>query len=403
MPGPGAVAAAYAEFARVTTLDYEALTLPRDPLGAWRGARRASLESGRFRDLIRERRPQLAVISSAMLPATLVAARRENVPAIVYAGELFRDAGAGRSSAGGAVKGLGGRALTRLTGAFADAVLACSRTVAAQYERARRARVSVLYPPIPDHSGGDALAYRSRLGIGSAEPVLVAIGNITRNRGQDVLIAALPAIRARVPGARAVIVGDPHPRPQDLAFRDSLSGLAERLGVADAVSFAAHEEDVADVLAAADVVVNPRRSGEAFGRVACEALVAGRPVVAMREGAVPEVLRHGETALLVTPDDSAALAEAAVRAARGRRPPWPPRGRGPARRAAPVCARAQPGGVQSCRGGGCGSSGGRRALSAATSAARSRLASRPSARLAAIRSRRFSRWASHARRSRAAP
>ena len=67
------------------------------------------------------------------------------------------------------------------------------------------------------------------------------------------------------------------------------------------------------MLAAADVVVNPRRSGEAFGRVACEALVAGRPVVAMREGAVPEVLRDGETALLVAPGDSAALAGAAVR------------------------------------------------------------------------------------------
>jgi glycosyltransferase involved in cell wall biosynthesis len=171
----------------------------------------------------------------------------------------------------------------------------------------------VLYPPIPDHSGGDREGYRARLGIAPGERCVAAVGNLTYNRGQDVLIAALPAIRARVPAARALIVGDPHPRAQDLAYRDDLATLAARLGVADAITFAAHEEGVADVYAAADVVVNPRRSGEAFGRVACEALVAGLPVVAMREGAVPEVLRDGETALLVPPDDSKALAGATLR------------------------------------------------------------------------------------------
>jgi glycosyltransferase involved in cell wall biosynthesis len=56
--------------------------------------------------------------------------------------------------------------------------------------------------------------------------------------------------------------------------------------------------------------------GEAFGRVACEALVAGRPVVAMREGAVPEVLRDGETALLVSPGDPEAIADAVLRLVR---------------------------------------------------------------------------------------
>jgi glycosyltransferase involved in cell wall biosynthesis len=313
VPGRGAVADAFGEFARVTELDYEALTLPRDPLVAGRGARRASRESERFRDLIRGRRPELVVISSAMLPAALVAARRERVPAIVYAGELFGAEGAGQRSPAAAIKALGGRALTRMTGSLAAAVLACSRTVAAQYERAGGAGVSVLYPPIPDHSGGDGAAFRTELGIGADERCLVAIGNVTYNRGQDVLIEALPAIRARVTEARAVIVGDPHPRPQDREYRQSLNRLADRLGVRGAVSFAAHTDRVADVFAAADVVVNPRRSGEAFGRVACEALVAGRPVVAMREGAVGEVLRDGETALLVAPGDSAALAGAAVR------------------------------------------------------------------------------------------
>ncbi len=116
-----------------------------------------------------------------------------------------------------------------------------------------------------------------------------------------------------MPGARVAIVGEPHPRPRDLEYRDRLAALAAELGVADAVSFAGHRDDVSGVLAGADVVVNPRLVGEAFGRVACEALSAGTPVVAMREGAVPEVLRDEETALLVEPGDPGAIASAALR------------------------------------------------------------------------------------------
>lgn len=311
----GAVADSFGDFAPVTALDFEALTLPRGPLAAARTARRVTREARMFRALIRERRPDLVVVASVMLPAALIAARRERAPAIAYAGELFPGAGAaaGRRGVATAAKALGGRSVTALTGSLADAVLACSRTVAAQYDNARRAEVAVLYPAIPDLSGGDGPGFRAALGIGPGDPLVAAVGNITQNRGQDVLIAALPAIRAKVPGARAVIVGAPHPRAPDLAYRDRLVAQARGLGLADAVTFAGHRDDVADVYAAADLVVNPRRVGEAFGRVPAEALAAGTPVVAMREGAVPEVLRDGETALLVEPGDSEALAAASVR------------------------------------------------------------------------------------------
>jgi glycosyltransferase involved in cell wall biosynthesis len=318
LPGGGAVAETFGEFARITVLPFEALTLPRDPLAAARAARRVTAEARTFRALIRKGRPDLVVIASALLPAALLAAHREGVPAIVYAGELFPGAVAGAAGnadgrAARALKGLGGRAICGMVGSLATAVLACSNTVARQYSGARRAPVTTLYPPIGDYSGGDPDAFRSLIGIDAGQRCVTAIGNITENRGQDVLIRALPVIRDRVPDAHCVIVGDPHPRPQDLAYRERLHELARQLRVADAVTFAGHLEAVADVYAAAEIVVNPRRIGEAFGRVPCEALVAGRPVVAMREGAVPEVLRDGETALLAPPGDPGAIAEAVVR------------------------------------------------------------------------------------------
>jgi glycosyltransferase involved in cell wall biosynthesis len=316
VPGPGAVVERFGEFATPHAARYEALTLPRDPVSAARSARRIAREARAFRALIRDLRPDLVVVASAMLPAATMAARRESVPVAVYAGELFPGAGVEGADQGGpahAAKRFGGRALARLTARAADAVMACSETVADQYRGTGRAEVSILYPAIPDMSGGDGTGFRAELGIDPAVPLVAAIGNVTENRGQHVLVSALPEIRAELPDARLAIVGDPHPRRRDLDYRSRLEGLASELGVSDAVVFAAARDDVSGVLAAADVIVNPRLVGEAFGRVACEALSAGRPVVAVREGAVPEVLRDGETALLVPPGDASEIAAATLR------------------------------------------------------------------------------------------
>jgi glycosyltransferase involved in cell wall biosynthesis len=141
---------------------------------------------------------------------------------------------------------------------------------------------------------------------------VAVVGSISRQRGQDVLVEALPSLRERVPDVRVLMVGDPHPRPADRAYRGELAERAGRLGVAEQVVWTGAVERIADVYAAADAVVNPTRR-ESFGRVAAEALLAGRPVVSTRVGGVPEVLRDGVDGLLVEPDSPDALAAAVVR------------------------------------------------------------------------------------------
>jgi glycosyltransferase involved in cell wall biosynthesis len=105
----------------------------------------------------------------------------------------------------------------------------------------------------------------------------------------------------------------PHPRAVDLEFRDSLDVLAATLGVTEHVIFTGYMDVVEDLYEAVDVIVNPARVNEGFGRVAVEALAAGRPVVSSRTGAVPEILDDGQTALLVEPGDPAAVARAVLR------------------------------------------------------------------------------------------
>ncbi|WP_079244698.1 glycosyltransferase [Mycolicibacterium diernhoferi] len=70
-----------------------------------------------------------------------------------------------------------------------------------------------------------------------------------------------------------------------------------------------HPEIMA-TFAAAAVAVVPSRWQEPLGLVAVEAMAAGTPVVATRVGALPEVVEHGKTGLIVPPNDPSALAAA---------------------------------------------------------------------------------------------
>jgi glycosyltransferase involved in cell wall biosynthesis len=250
----------------------------------------------------------VVIVVTTVLPALLAAARLERVPTVVYAAEVY-DQTWKRSPA----LRLCGFALATGTAWLADALVCCSATVARQF-RTRNKPLTIAYPPIGDqYAGGDRETGRARYGLDGASPCMLVVGNVGRGRGQDVAIRALRLIRERFPAARLVIVGAPHPRPVDLSFAAELRPLAAELGVADAVVFADPTDAMADAYAAADVVVNPARFAEPFGRVAPEALVAGRPVVATRVGAIPEVIRDGTDGLLVAPDDPKAVAAAVTR------------------------------------------------------------------------------------------
>lgn len=96
----------------------------------------------------------------------------------------------------------------------------------------------------------------------------------------------------------------------DGVTRERLTALAERelpgrhvfLGLVP-------REELGAVFGAGDVFAFPG-IGESLGMVYLEAQAAGLPVVALADGGVPEVVRHGETGLLVSPGDDAGFREA---------------------------------------------------------------------------------------------
>ena len=161
------------------------------------------------------------------------------------------------------------------------------------------------------------------LGAVGASPVLVAAGRLTRQKGFDLLLAALPLVLAGHPGLLLCIAGD---GPE----RAALAAQARQLRLGDRVRFLGERADLAALFAAADGFVLPSRS-EGSPYVLLEAMALGLPVVATAVGDVAETLGGGTEALLVPPGDSAALGEAILRLLRS-----PEEARGRAERAREV-------------------------------------------------------------------
>ncbi len=140
---------------------------------------------------------------------------------------------------------------------------------------------------VPNFAHDFAGAAPAALPAPPGAPRLLALGRLHRNKGFDVLLRAL----APLPGAHLSIAGE---GPE----RAPLEALAREAGVADRVSFLGWREDAGALLAACDVFVCPSRH-EPLGNVVLEAWSAARPVVAAAAQGPRELVRHGETGLLV--------------------------------------------------------------------------------------------------------
>lgn len=142
-------------------------------------------------------------------------------------------------------------------------------------------------------------------------PTVVVVARLDeRYKGHDVLIRAMPLVRARIPGARLVIIGDGVLR---VAYRN----LVDALGLGQAVMFLGPVEDEQRdwFVSRSHVYAMPTRlstrSGfEGFGIAYLEAGAHGLPVVAGRVAGALDAVIDGETGLLVDPTDHVAVAHA---------------------------------------------------------------------------------------------
>lgn len=145
----------------------------------------------------------------------------------------------------------------------------------------------------------DRAEMRGSLGIPADAPVIGTVGRLNEVKRQDLLLRAFATVRASVPDARLLLVGDG-------PMRGELEALAAQLGVAACVHFAGYQSRPEQYLRVMDVFALTSRL-EGLPLAILEAWAAGLPVVASAVGGVPDLLTDGRDGLLFPSGDEAAL------------------------------------------------------------------------------------------------
>lgn len=149
-----------------------------------------------------------------------------------------------------------------------------------------------------------ASALRARQGISPGAKVILLVGRFSREKDHLTLLSALADLRqsGRIPDPRLVLVGD---GPERLRIEQAI----HRLGLGGAVTLTGQVPSAEPYYGIADVAVLSSLS-EGSPNALLEAMAVGVPIVATSVGGIPEIVRDGESALLVSPRDRDGMARA---------------------------------------------------------------------------------------------
>lgn len=208
-----------------------------------------------------------------------------------------------------------GRGLIRLF-RLVDAAISMTAEIDEELESAGLARAQIVrigngvdaarFTPAPPAARTE---WRRRRGLSPDAVIAVYAGRLVRRKGLDILIDAWQAIDPAAFDAHLVLVGSGDDQP-DSVEAEIRQAVAERQ-IAN-VTFAGPVPDPEFYLNHADLFLFPSRR-EGYPNALLEAMSAGAAVVSSRIGGCLDIVRPGETGLLVDPDDPDAFAEATLR------------------------------------------------------------------------------------------
>jgi len=182
----------------------------------------------------------------------------------------------------------------------ADAVTTCSKVL---LDQAVELAPEIKFKIKVVHNGVNVELFANATPYSHPKPYLLAVGQLERHKGFDLLIDAFSQMQDEKIGFDLLIAGDGSMR-RELEDQIRKNDLGDRVHLLGGVS----QQKVASLMRGSRGVVIPSRR-EPFGIVALEARAANKPIVASNVGGLPEALR-GSNAVLIEPENGNALMQA---------------------------------------------------------------------------------------------
>jgi len=134
---------------------------------------------------------------------------------------------------------------------------------------------------------------RGKLGLLAIDRIILTVNRLHPRKRIDWLIQAMPIVLAKIPSAKAIIVGA---GPEE----NKLKELTKNLGLNDSVIFTGFvvQEEIIAYYETSDIYIHLAKQ-EPFGLTVIEAQALGKPVITVAEGGPKDNVLDGETGFLI--------------------------------------------------------------------------------------------------------
>lgn len=160
--------------------------------------------------------------------------------------------------------------------------------------------------PVEMKVGKDRDAILAEFGLPRSARLVGMVGNIREWKGQAVVVEAMETVAREFPDVVCLLIG--HHSAGDTAYMRQIEARIAAAGLQRHVLVTGYRANVADYVAALELLIHASILPEPFGRVLLEGMALRKPLVASRGGAVPEIVDDGVTGLLFEPGNAHDLA-----------------------------------------------------------------------------------------------
>lgn len=145
--------------------------------------------------------------------------------------------------------------------------------------------------------------FREEFGLDETTPIVGIVAQLRGSKGHDIFIEAARILSDQNPEMRFFIVGDG-------LWGDLIKEKVKQEKMTNRIHLTGYREDIPAVMAALDVMVIASIRTDGIPQAGLQAMATGVPLVGTNVGGIPEILRDGETGLLVPAGDASSLADA---------------------------------------------------------------------------------------------